>query len=117
MASHINYMLLMEQVEEGVRPYFSLLINGFDGLGNTFLALVYLYIGNWYPWFAVNIGLVSLCLLVYIFYMKESPRYLISKRKFKEARKVYSFIAKVNGKPKFYHLLEGEIGTSSFRSS
>ena len=70
---------------------------------------MYLYIADWYPWFVVNICLVSLLLLLYIFYMKESPRYLISKRKFKEARAVYSFIAKVNGKPKFNHPLEGEI--------
>lgn len=49
--------------------------------------------------------------------MKESPRYLISKRKFKEARAVYSFIARVNGRQKFKEALEGEIISSSFRSS
>lgn len=84
-----------------VRPYFSLLNNGFDGLGNTIVALVYCYIGNWYPWFIANTCIVFVLLLLQTFFMRESPRYLLARKKYKKAKNVYAFIAKVNKKQMF----------------
>ena len=101
MASHINYMALMEQVEEGVRPYFSLTNNGFDGLGNTIVALVYCFLGYWFPWFIADTAAVAVLFLLQLFFMQESPRYLMARKKFKRARSVYNFISKVNQRPMF----------------
>ena len=40
-------------------------------------------------------------LLLQTFFMRESPRYLLARKKYKKAKNVYAFIAKVNKKQMF----------------
>lgn len=42
-------------------------------------------------------------------FLVETPRYLISKKKFQEARLILNSIAKYNRRPNFNYLLQGEV--------
>ena len=48
--------------------------------------------------------------------MVETPRYLLSKKKFKEARIILNSIALYNRRPNFNYLLEGEVDYEGMNS-
>ena len=56
----------------------------------------------------MSLGLSLFCFFPFIFFMRESPKFYVSVGKFEEARKVYKYIAKINGKHMFTNKLEGE---------
>ena len=49
--------------------------------------------------FACVLGIISF--IGTLFFIPESPKFLISMKRFDEARAVISYIAKINGKPAF----------------
>ena len=54
IASHVPYMLLVELTSSTHRPIFGLLNSGFNGFSTLIIALLYLYISNWYIIFIIN---------------------------------------------------------------
>lgn len=62
------------------------------------ISLLYAYITkDWinYQWFSVSLNFFCFVALLPI---RESPRFLYSMKKFKEAKDLFRFIAKINGK-------------------
>lgn len=50
---------------------------------------------HWWPFQLYGIGMNLLCCLA-LFFIPESPKYLYSKRRYEEAKKVIRYIAKFN---------------------
>lgn len=108
MASHVTFMLLVETISPRVRPYYSLILNGFDSFVTCILALVYEYLSSWKPWFIGVAALIFLLIIVDCLYLPESPRFYIARGNFRKARRAYAWIARVNGRSMFEAPLEGE---------
>lgn len=110
MASHVPYMLLMEFVSPAYRSWFSAMVNGIDGFANLFIALGFKYLQDWHMWFLINDIEVGIIFLLALFWLPESPRYLISQKEFEKARNVIAKVAATNNKPMIEAKLEGELG-------
>lgn len=55
-----------------------------------------------------NLGLSLLNLPFLLFFMKESPKYFVSIKRYDKARRVFKYIARLNRKPMFRNKLQGE---------
>ncbi len=68
------------------------------------------YIGNWR---IICIAIIGTPFLLSFFvaykFLVETPRYLLSKKKYSEARTILNSIALYNRRPNFNYLLEGEV--------
>ena len=93
MASHVTFMLLVETISPRLRPYFSLMVNGFDSFITCILAIVYEYLGSWKPWFVGVSVLILLLIIADFFYLPESPRFHMAQGNFQKARKSFAWIA------------------------
>ena len=56
----------------------------------------------------IDFGLCVLAFVPLLLLIRESPKFLVSVKKFKEARQVYNYIAKINKTPMFISNLKGE---------
>ena len=104
----VTYLLLVEIVSPNFRAVFCALANGFDGGSNAWLPLVYQFGKSYWVVYWINLALAAVLLIPLIFFIPESPKFLIGQRRYAEARKVYERIAQVNRKPMFTERLEGE---------
>jgi OCT family organic cation transporter-like MFS transporter 4/5 len=95
----IGYIYLSEFCAERTqRPLVTTAANLLVALTGILCALYFKWISkSWLPFEIVGLlmAAVSLCS---VFFMPESPRWLIAQGKYKQALKVYKRIAKVNGK-------------------
>lgn len=66
-----------------------------------FLPLYYKYTNQWFYVFFISEAVSIFGVLMFIFYFKPSPRELIAKSKYNEARTVLNMIAAWNKKPPF----------------
>lgn len=97
----LPYLLIMEVVSPNKRALFSMILNLFDGTTSLFLPLFYQYGKNWWILYWINLALTVLGLLGLVSFVKESPKFYVSIRKFDKARAVYNHIAETNRKPMF----------------
>lgn len=51
----------------------------------------------------------AICTFCLIFFMDETPRYLVSKKKFADAKRILAKISQINKRPPFKFKLNGEI--------
>ena len=107
MTSILAYVLLSEMVSARSRAYYSAANNIYDGLWNITVSLLF-YFGR--DWHYVSYFYLSILTVVVLglFLVPESPRFLLGRRKFAKARAVYARIAKVNKREMFTEPLEGE---------
>ena len=61
----------------------------------------------WFEMFGCSVGLLSLAGMT--FYLPESPKFLISKKRYDDARSAISYMAKVNRKAPFTHKFDREV--------
>ena len=95
------YLLLLEIVSAKYRPFFSAAVNAVDGTTNIWLPFYYKYVNTWEYLFIANM-VESFLLLILIWALAtESPRFLVTTRRFSLARKAYARIARVNKRPMF----------------
>ena len=108
LSANCGYLLLIELVGPGSRALFCALLNGIDGgIGNTLLPLYYKYIKNWWYLYYFNVVYSAALALPIIFFIPESPKFLIAQRKFPQARAIYRRIARCNRRRMFPNKLEG----------
>ncbi len=107
MTSIVAYVLLSEMVSARYRAYYSAANNIYDGLQNIVISLLFYFARDWH---AVSYYYLSVlaAILFALFLVPESPRYLISRRRYDKARAVYARIASANRRPMFDEPLEGE---------
>lgn len=85
----------MEMVTTEVRPIIVLLIGSFGVLGSITMAIIAWLSPNWRI-FLVYIYVPQFIFIFYIFWMDESPRWLLSKGKKTEAENILRKAAKIN---------------------
>ena len=107
--SIISYMLLIESVSPDYRALAGTAINLLDSLSSIYLPLIYQFGLSWWIVYWISFGLSVFSLFPLLFFIRESPKFYVSVGKFSKAREVYQFIAKLNKKPMFSQVLEGEI--------
>ena len=78
------------------RSRLSLFINGFDGFVTFIIALFYEFVSDYFPLFIAVECIVFAMIMFNIFYIPESPRYYIVRKKYEKARSVYKWIARIN---------------------
>ena len=78
-----------------------------DGMTGIWLPLLFYYVRDWRILFYINLGIVSVVLVVYFIVIPESPRFYLSRKDYKKARKAYSKIALYNGREMFDDPLKG----------
>ncbi len=67
-----------------------------DGLTGVWLPFFFYYLGNWKLLFLGNIAIVVTCLIIYAVLIPESPRFYLSRHKYRQARDSFATIAKYN---------------------
>ena len=69
----------------------------FESLVYLFITFYFRFISNRWTYLQVPNVLLSIAGIIFLFNMPESPRFLISKHRFKEARVVFAWIGGKNG--------------------
>ena len=104
----IPYLLLIESVSPDYRSAISGILPLFDDLSLIYLPILYEFTQSWRIIYYLNLVLTAIALLPIIYFIRESPKFLVSDGKFKQAKEVYKFIANVNKQRMFPNQLEGE---------
>ena len=79
------------------------LYNALDGCTMIYLSIYFTYLSkDWIHFFTFYLIIFTICVLM-IWYLPESPKYLVMKGKYKEARDALNVIAKVNKRPLLNH--------------
>jgi len=74
------------------------------------MGVVFNFVEHWRYMFLFVMGTpFAICILLAFFQMDETPRYLVSKKKFQEAKYVLKKISATNRRPPFMFKLNGEI--------
>ena len=69
------------------------------------LPFLYEFGKNWRILYWLNIGLAFFLIIPFLLFVKESPKFLVSVKKFEEARRVYYSISALNKTPMFQNHL------------
>lgn len=96
MTTHLIFIWFSEFLTTKYRGIFSVTGVSFLALNNIWIGLYYKYVGVWQYWY---IGNAVECVIIAILIgtlVPESPRSLIVRKRYKEARKVLQTMAKVN---------------------
>lgn len=92
------YLYMMDMTPKKKQPLVGTavhIVNGItSGMSVIYTRYIYYY---WVPWQATILGLIIVATIAVVF-IPESPKYLISKKKYDEARQVLFKMAKINGK-------------------
>uniref|UniRef100_A0A914DR38 Major facilitator superfamily (MFS) profile domain-containing protein n=2 Tax=Acrobeloides nanus TaxID=290746 RepID=A0A914DR38_9BILA len=85
----------MELVGPFGRRYGSLISGGFFSLGHMLLACIAYFVRD-YVYLQLVLAIPAICFLSYWWLLPESPRWLVSQRRYKEADKILRCAAKIN---------------------
>ena len=92
------YLLMQEMTIKSRQPLVGTIIhvvNGFtSGMSVIYTRYIYSY---WVPWQAIILGVICVATIA-MFFVPESPKYLVAKKRYDEARQVLLKIANVNKK-------------------
>ena len=100
MTSIVAYVLLSEMVSAKYRAYFSAANNIYDGLQNILISVMFYFGRDWH--YVSYYYLAVLVLLFFVlFLVPESPRFLLSRKRYDKARTVYARIARINKREMF----------------
>ena len=105
---------LLEMVAPKHRSTFAMITATLDTSTMFWAPFVIEYGKSWWIIYWLDLGICIALILPLLFYVIESPRFLISINRYKQARLVYKRIAKINKRPMFEDRLIGE-GASSRR--
>ena len=103
----ISYVLTMEFFPQKNTALATSLIMGIDGLVLMWASLYFMLIDNHWKSLYSIVVVVTFVTFIAAGFMQESPRFLVSKGKYDQARKVITKMAKVN-KLKKFNTREGE---------
>lgn len=92
---------MMEFVSKDKRNICGMILMSVDGTFVLLLAFYYALVPDYRPLLIYNLSMSILLLLLYIFCVYESPRYYVSRKKFRKARVVFEKIARRNGRKMF----------------
>lgn len=98
----------LETVGPSKRIWTGMFVQIFFAIGEMYLTLVAWLIRDW-MWINLACAIPCVFYLTYWWFVPESPRWLISKGKLEESKKILESIAKVNKKTIPPHLLESSI--------
>ena len=74
------------------------------------MGVIFKMVGYWRWMFGYGMGLpLVFCFILAWFWLDETPRYLVSKKRFEEAKEVLKKICKTNSRPPFEFRLNGEM--------
>jgi MFS family permease len=80
------------------------------------MGVIFKMVGYWRYMFGYGMGLpLVFCFILAWFWLDETPRYLVSKKRFEEAKEVLKKICIINSRPPFNFRLNGEITTDNER--
>ena len=97
----ISYIQLLEFVSTKKRNVYGTLTLGLDGIHVLILYGAYALLRDFRPIFAFNFIFTIILMILYWAFVPESPRYYLSRGKYKEARKVFLKVAVRNRKSMF----------------
>lgn len=101
MRVFVGYIYCMEFLPHKRTALATALILGIDGLVLTWTSLYFWLLDNsWSRFFSISV-LATIVAFILVLSLPESPKFLVTKRKYERARKVISKIAKINGLTNF----------------
>lgn len=94
--SAIGFLYLMELLPQTKQTFVASILAIVKFQSTTFVALYFLYVSKyWFPLEAFMCGSNAL-ICISILFLPESPKFLISKRRYEDARMALAYIAKLN---------------------
>lgn len=97
----ISFLFLMELLPYKKTTFYGTIVHMSNGLLTVVFVIYFLYISrNWKYIEIFALGLTVVCFLG-VLLLPESPKFLVSKSKWGEARRALSQIAKINGRDVF----------------
>lgn len=105
----------LETVGPTKRIWTGMFVQMFFAFGEMYLAFVAWLIRDW-MWINLACAIPCVFYLTYWWFVPESPRWLISKGRLKEAKKILETIAKTNSKSISPHLLESTLQQKKIES-
>lgn len=72
-----------------------------DPIVAIYLPLIYQFGKSWWIVIWINFGCFVISLPLFWCFVRESPKFFVSVKKFEKARAVYNFISRINRRPKF----------------
>ena len=82
----VVYLLLLEIVSPQRRAIITLFANVSESVATLILPLIFQFGKKWRILFWLNFGIATLLLLLFLFIIVESPKFLVSMRRFENAR-------------------------------
>ena len=100
MIPYLNFssLWLNETGDEGYRNLSNGMIQFVWGLGEIIWVIIGYYVYDWRKLITITVTIPLVCALVGFIWLRETPLYLLSRRKFKEFERVIAYIAHLNKK-------------------
>eukprot|EP01016_Furgasonia_blochmanni_P028223 TRINITY_DN2965_c0_g3_i3.p1 TRINITY_DN2965_c0_g3~~TRINITY_DN2965_c0_g3_i3.p1 ORF type:complete len:633 (-),score=34.63 TRINITY_DN2965_c0_g3_i3:160-1950(-) len=106
----ISLVYVTEVSAERFRNFSSVTLTTVWGAAQLILSPLVLFLNDWRAICTVLIGVPLMVSFIYTYkFLPETPRYLVSKNRFVDAKKALSNISFFNRRPRFEWRLEGEI--------
>ena len=93
LTTSLSYLMLLEIVGPSYRATACAINSVLDGTTNLWLPLLHQFGKSWWILYWLNIGQAFLLIIPLLIFVKESPKFLVSVKKFMQAKQVYSCIA------------------------
>ena len=92
----IGFLYLMEFIPLKQQTVVGTFLQVFNSATTITACFYFVYISKYWLWFQMVGCAINLIVVICLFYVPESPKYLISKNRFDDARKALAAIAKIN---------------------
>lgn len=95
----LMYLYMQELTPKSKQPLVGTIIHVVNGITATMSVIYTEYIYDyWVPYQAAVLGIIILCTILLLAFAPESPKYLITKKRYDEARDVLRLMARANQK-------------------
>lgn len=95
--SSIPYILISEYLSKNEKDKYQTYMFMFESFSGILATVFFFFCQNWWIFFIINF-IYGLTFIVFQYKLLESPRFLVTQKRFSEARDVLKEIAKTNGK-------------------
>ncbi len=115
--SSISYLYMQEFLPKDKQTLVGTILQLNNGFVSIYTVIYYWFISN--DWIPIQVfgGVLTAVSAIGVWFLPESPKYLLTVKRYDAARAAISYIAKVNGKAPFANLFDREVLDKKYSGS